>query len=162
MQAKGGNSSGVGGMLLGVAAIALAGMVGTLSLLREVGELGPKVGDIVSFDPLRQFSRDMKAQIAAEPADGRPGATCVLDVRAIHATGGSVVIEAKQPGTRIAYRVHWAGPRTSEGGRDCGSSAELLLGLDDIETLAMAAGGYGAATGALTGGEPGAGSGPAR
>ena len=162
MQAKGSNSSGVGGALLGIAAFALAGMVGTLSLLREVGELGPKVGDIVAFDPLRQFSRDMKAQIAAMPADGGSGAACVLDVRAIHATGGSVVIEAKQPGTRTAYRVHWAGPRTSESATDCGSSAELLLGLDDIETLAMAAGGYGATAGKLTGNPLGAGSGPVR
>ena len=150
MQAKDGNSSGVGGVLLGVAAIALAGMVGTIGLLREVGELGPKVGDIVSFDPVRNLSRDMKALIAATPADERTEATCVLDARAIHATGGSLVIEAKELGKPRGYRVHWAGPRTSDGGKDCGMSAELLLGQDDIEILAMAAGGYGVVAGKPT------------
>jgi hypothetical protein len=143
MQANGGNSSGVSSVILAMVVIALAGMVGTIGLLREVGEVGPRVGDIVSFDPLEAFSRDMRARVAATPADGQPGITCVLDVRAMHAAGGSVVIEARQPQTQAGYRVHWAGVRSSDDPADCGASADLLLNQEDIEVLAMAAGGYG-------------------
>jgi hypothetical protein len=141
VQAKDSNSLGVGSILLSIAAIALAGAVGTVSLLQNVGELGPKVGDIVQFDPSRRASVDDKAQIHARPALAQL-AGCVLDVRAMHDGGGSVIVEAKEPGDRPSFRVHWAGQRTSNA-RDCGSSAELLLDQDDIETLAMAAGGYG-------------------
>jgi hypothetical protein len=143
MRANGGNSSDISGLVLGMVVIALAGMVGTIGLLREVGELGPKVGDIVTFDPLEASSRDMRARIAATPADDRPGVACVLDVRAMHAVGGSVVIEARQPQTLSGFRVHWAGARSSDDPTDCGASADLLLSQEDIEILAMAAGGYG-------------------
>ena len=91
------NSSGAGTVLLGIVAIALAGMAGTIGLINQVGELGPKVGDIVSFDPLDPMSRDMNARLAAMPADERPGMACVLDVRTMHANGGSVIIEAREP-----------------------------------------------------------------
>ena len=60
MRANDSKSSGVGSVLLGVVAIALAGMVGTIGLIHQVGELGPKVGDIVVFDPLDSMSRDMQ------------------------------------------------------------------------------------------------------
>ena len=143
MHANDDKSNTVQSALLSVAAIALAGAVGMISLVREVGDLRPKVGDIVSFDPLEQFSRDMKAQIAAIPANGEPTVACMLDVRAMHAGGGSVVIEAREPEVPRAYRVHWAGARTSYGGTDCGTSADLLLDQEDLSILAMAAGGYG-------------------
>ena len=97
MRANDSKSSGAGTVLLGIVAIALAGMVGTIGLIRQVGELGPKVGDIVAFDPLDPMSRDMHASLPAMPADGQPGVACVLDVRAMHASGGSVVIEAREP-----------------------------------------------------------------
>ena len=63
MHANDGKTTSIQSALLCLAAIGLAGTVGMVGLVREVGELGPKVGDIVSFDPLEQFSRDMKAQI---------------------------------------------------------------------------------------------------
>ena len=50
-------SSGLGSVLLGMAALALAGMVGTIGLIQQVGDLGPKVGDIISFDPQDSFPR---------------------------------------------------------------------------------------------------------
>lgn len=136
-------ASGVSTVLLGMAAIALAGMVGTISLIRQVGDFGPKVGDIVAFDPLDSISRDMKARISAIPADGRPGVACVLDVRAMHAGGGSVIIESRQPMTGYGIRVHWAGAHSANDSTDCGTSADLLLNQEDIEVIAMAAGGYG-------------------
>ncbi len=113
MRANDSKSSGAGSVLLGIAAIALAGMVGTIGLIREVGEFGPKVGDIVAFDPLDPISRDMKARLPAMSADDRPGVACVLDVRAMHAGGGSVIVEGREPGTDFGYRVHWAGARSA-------------------------------------------------
>ncbi len=109
MRANDSKSSGAGSVLLGVVAIALAGMVGTIGLINQVGELSPKVGDIVSFDPTDSISRDMHALLPAMPADDRPGVACALDVRTIHANGGSLIIEAREPRTDFAYRVHWAG-----------------------------------------------------
>ena len=47
MQANGRDLSGLTSVILGTVVIALAGMVGTIGLLRQAGELGPKVGDIV-------------------------------------------------------------------------------------------------------------------
>ena len=59
-------------------------------------------------------------------ADGQPGVACVMDVRTMHANGGSVIIEAREPRASFGYRVHWAGPRSSDDGTNCGSSADLL------------------------------------
>jgi hypothetical protein len=130
-------------VLLGVAAIALAGIAGTIGMVRAVGDLGPKLGDIVAFDPLETMSKDMKAQVPAIPVDSRPGVRCVLDVQTMHASGGSVVIESRLSPTGYGTRVHWAGARSAEGGTNCGSSADLLVSQDDLEVLAMAAGGFG-------------------
>jgi len=140
-----GKISGIGTVLLEMAAIALAGMVGTIGLIRGVGDIGPKVGDIVVFDPLDSMSRDMKARVTAAPVGGHPGVACILDVRIMHAGGGSLVIESRQPMATTGLRVHWAGARSADGDANCGSSAELLLNQDDIEVLAMAAGGFGVA-----------------
>ncbi len=64
----------------------------------------------------------------------------------MHAGGGSVVIEARQPQTSRGYRVHWAGAHGGDDPAGCGTSADLLLNQEDIEILAMAAGGYGVAS----------------
>jgi hypothetical protein len=145
MRANDSKSSGAGSVLLGIAAVALAGMIGTVGLIHQVDQLGPKVGDIVAFDPLRGMARDMRTQLPAIPADDRPGVACVLDVRVMHAAGGSMIIEAREPGDSFNYRIHWAGARTSNDGADCGPSADLLVSLEDIHVLAMAAGGFGVA-----------------
>ena len=143
MRANDTKSTGAGTVLLSITAVALTAMIGTISLIHQVGELGPKVGDILSFDPLDRMSPDMNAHVPAMSADDKPGVACVLDVRALHANGGSMVIEARLPGSDFAYRVHWSGPRTSNDGTNCGTSADLLVNLSDIEVLAIAAGGYG-------------------
>ncbi len=143
MRVNDGKSTGLHGVLLGVAVIALTGMVGTIGLMREVGELGPKVGDIVAFEPSAATVRNVNARIAAMAADDIPGVACVLDVHTMHAEGGSVVIEAKHTQAPPLYRVHWAGPRSSDDGTSCGPSADLLLSQEDVQILAMAAGGYG-------------------
>jgi hypothetical protein len=143
MRANDTKSGGASTVLLSIVAVGLAGMVGTIGLIHQVAELGPKVGDIVAFDPMDRMSRDMRARIAAIPADDTPGIACVLDVRAMHAGGGSIIIEAHQPRPTFAYRVHWSGQQSSNDGADCGRSADLMINLEDVETLAMAAGGYG-------------------
>lgn len=143
MRANDSNSSGLGTVLLGIAAVMLAGMAGTIGLVQHVGELGPKVGDIIAFDPLDSMARDMQARLPAMAANETPGVACVLDVRTMHANGGSLIIEAREPGASFGYRVHWAGSRSSNDGADCGASADLLVNVQDIEVLAMAAGGYG-------------------
>ena len=121
MRANDSKSTGAGSVLLGIAAIALAGMAGTIGLIHEAGEFGPKVGDIVVFDPLDPISRDMHARLPAISADDRPGVACALDVQVMHAGGGSVIVEGREPGTEFGYRVHWAGARSSDDGADCGA-----------------------------------------
>jgi hypothetical protein len=39
--------------------------------------------------------------------------------------------------------VHWAGVRSSDDDANCGVSADLLMSQDDIQLMAMAAGGFG-------------------
>ncbi len=136
-------ASGVVTVLLGVAAIALAGMVGTISLIRVVGDLGPTVGDIVTFDSREPMSHEMRARVSAIPAANLPGVACVLDVQTMHAGGGSVIVELRQSLTDSGIRVHWQGARSASDGTDCGTSADLLLDSEDLETLAIAAGGFG-------------------
>jgi hypothetical protein len=87
----------------------------------------------------------MKAQVAATPGDNRRGGSCVLDVRIMHANGGSLIIEARQPQTRPRFRTRWARGTSSIDGANCGSSTDPLLNQDDIEVPAMAAGGFGVA-----------------
>ena len=138
-------SSGAGTVLLGIVAIALAGMAGTIGLIHQVGEFGPKVGDIVSFDPLDPMSRDMHARVCPPCRSmTKPGVACVLDVRD-HAR------QRRQPDHRGARPRSPASATGCTGlartaatdGADCGASADLLVNLEDIELLAMAAGGYG-------------------
>jgi len=143
MRADGSNTGNLSSVILGLVVLALAGTVGTVGLIRQVAEIGPKVGDIVTFDPLEALSRDMRTKISVQRASGGPDAACVLDIGALHAGGGSVVIEASQAQTGDGYRVHWAGARNSDDQKGCGTSEDLLVDRADIETLAMAAGGYG-------------------
>jgi hypothetical protein len=149
MRANDSKSAGFGSILLGMTALALACMVGTIGLLHQVAQFGPKVGDIIAFDPLDAMSRDMNAQITATHVD-RPGRTCLLDVRTMHTAGGSLIIEARLPLPQPGFRVHWAGGSSSGGGSNCGHTADLVIDQQDIAILAMAAGGYGVPTRRLT------------
>src|ERR1700723_3006141 len=149
MRANESKSSGLASVLLGTAALALAATVGAIDLLKHIGDFGPKVGDIVTFDPRESFSRDMRARIKAMSADALHPTRCVLDVQAMHDHGGSLVIEARLPQIQRGFRVHWAGRHTSNDGAECGTSAELLVNQDDLEVMAIAAGGFGVAAAKL-------------
>jgi hypothetical protein len=84
----------------------------------------------------------MKAHITAIPVD-QVGHPCDLDVQAMHEGGGSLIIESRQPALNNSIRIHWAGNHTATDGGNCGSSADLVIDQDDVEILALAAGGFG-------------------
>ena len=118
----------------------LAAVTGVACLAHLVAALGPSVGDIIAFDPVRTGALDSQTRLPAK----RPGrAGCVLDVGIIQRSGGSLVVEQRGAGEDRLYRAHWAGHRTSEDGTDCGSDTDVMLSGGDIGILAIAAGGLG-------------------
>jgi hypothetical protein len=126
-------------LLLAVVAI-LAAVSGVTALAQKVVEFGPQVGDLVAFDPARPAPVDSLARVTAN----RPRlASCVLDVAIIQRSGGSLVVEQRASGPDRFYRAHWAGARTSDDLGDCGTEADLVLSMIDINALATAAGGFG-------------------
>src|SRR5271170_45549 len=70
--------------------------------LSEMGQAGPNVGDIVSFDPgngPRYWSQPGILAVtvpARNPGAGAWGGSCLLMPSVMAAEGGSLVIEAKQ------------------------------------------------------------------
>jgi hypothetical protein len=122
-----------------VIVIAMLSMVG---LFRLADDLGPQIGDIVSFPPTRIPSIGT-ASVAVSPAAPSSNRPCILDVNVMQKFGGSLVIEATQRKPDRSFRVHWAGGRTSNGLDDCGGSADLLLNRVQITALIFAAGGTG-------------------
>jgi hypothetical protein len=120
-------------ILLGLA----SGMVG---IVRQAAELGPKVGDLVAFDPQHHDAFDSTARLTAKRLQQN---TCVLDVATMQKSGGSIVVERRGADPDRLYQAHWSGLRTSEDTNDCGRDADLLLSAVDIGTLATAAGGFG-------------------
>jgi hypothetical protein len=124
-------------------AFALCLMTCLLSL-SEMQEVGPDVGEIVTFDPHDGPKRWEMPGIPARFAEGatlRPN--CVMTPSVIADGGGSFVIESKQLAHPPVFLVHWSGQRTDNGAQDCGGSADLLLSLIQLRALANVAGGYG-------------------
>jgi hypothetical protein len=112
--------------------------------LSEMSQVGPDVGEIVTFDPgdgpkhWEQPGIPARRALAAAANNG-----CVLMPSVIASGGGSFVIEAKQLALPPVFVVHWSGPRTDDGARDCGRSADLTLSLNQLRALANVAGGFG-------------------
>ena len=110
----------------------------------EVAQIGPDVGEIVSFNPQngpRYWSQPGIAAVAT--VHGKPR-ECVLMPSVMAQFGGSLVIEAKELSHPPAFRAHWSGRHTATGPTDCGKSADLTLQLTQLRALANVAGGYGA------------------
>jgi hypothetical protein len=103
-------------------------------------DLGPRIGDIIRFNPATKISPDEHEPITVTPDGVRTAVPCVLDPRTMLASGGSLVIEAVQPTPDPHYRVDWAGEHTSDGRTDCGADAEFLLSQPDLVALLLAAG----------------------
>lgn len=141
MRADHGKTSGglLTAALLAVVA-SLTGVAGAVKLAQTAVSLAPSVGDMISFDPKAVMSDDMQsATVLARKGEGE----CMLDLDTLHKTGGSLVVEARLPGNPARYEVHWAGKHSSRGQYDCGTSAELTLDYENLDILAMAAGGWG-------------------
>jgi hypothetical protein len=123
-----------------LAAMLLAVVSGMAGIVHQVAELGPRVGDLVAFDPAYRAAFTSDARLTAH----RPKQTaCVLDVATIQKSGGSLVLESRGSDPDRLYHAHWSGRRTSQDADDCGSQADLVLSRNDIDTLATAAGGFG-------------------
>lgn len=110
--------------------------------LGEAAQVGPDVGAIVSFDPRngpRYWSQPGIAVVYAEAGKRSPACTLMPSVMA--ATGGSLIVEAKETSRPPSFRMHWSGQRTALGPGDCGRSADLILQLVQLRALATVAGG---------------------
>jgi hypothetical protein len=116
----------------------------------EIAQIGPAVGEMISFDPRngpRYWSQPGIPALtvpAGDPAQAGQPRHCILLPSVMAANGGSLVIEAKEMTQPPSFRVHWSGPRTDLGAGDCGQSADLTLQLVQLRALANVAGGYGA------------------
>ena len=115
----------------------VSGMVG---IVHQSAEFGPKVGDLVAFDPTHQAAFNSTARLTANRLQQ---SACVLDVATMQKSGGSLVVERRGSEPDRLYHAHWSGLRTSQDAEDCGSQADLVLSRNDIDTLATAAGGFG-------------------
>jgi hypothetical protein len=121
-------------------AIVGAAATGAAGLVRQVEVLGPRVGDIVTFDPRRPFPFDSAVRLdVARP----PKTDCVLDLGVMQRSGGSLVVEQRTTVPRRLYRAHWAGARTSMDADDCGTDGDVVLSATDINVLATASNGFG-------------------
>jgi hypothetical protein len=120
-------------MVITIIAVIVAGV------LRFVDHFRPRPGEIISFDLAKSISPDTEPRMEVMPAGIASANSCYLDVRTMRSSGGSLVIEAIQPGPSITYRVHWAGGPTSDGRTSCGESVELLLNHAQFIALKLAA-----------------------
>lgn len=102
----------------------------------------PQLGDIVAFAPTMAVSLDDTTRLLVRKGDQ---SACILDLSVLRRSGGSLVIEMLNEAGMDAgtFRTHWAGGRTSDDPGNCGRDAELVVDRQDLDTLALAAGGYG-------------------
>ena len=107
--------------------------------LRLAAALSPRTGDMITFWPVPGGAVTTEASLHVARADHSPPAFCTLDPGVMRQSGGSVVVEAVASDRTRSYRVHWAGGRTSDSGKDCGEAAELLLAPNELEVLMFAA-----------------------
>ena len=130
-----------GGLIQAVAVAALvmaAGVAGNVA--GTYVHSAPLVGHIVAFQASATIGSDADTSVAVHRQDQ---SDCGIELNVIHRFGGSLVVET-QIGATGMFRVHWAGPRTSNDSEDCGSDADLMVGRHELDILASSAGGYGA------------------
>jgi len=106
-------------------------------LTLRAAEVGPGVGDMVIFktDATAPFGSPERLV-----ASRQLQASCVLDIGMMQKSGGSLVVEERGAVSANYYRVHWAGPRTSEDATNCGADADLVLSKSDLNSLLTATG----------------------
>lgn len=116
----------------GLIATLLAGAVGAATLLRTL-QFGPPVGEILQFGSYDQYSPDWRIS-AVRSSDHR---RCVLKPAMLSAERGSVVVEQRLD-DGWTFQAHWSGGPTSDGDGNCGSAADLILGLTEMQALVNA------------------------
>ena len=126
--------------LLGATAAVAAATVVNLMSAMAMGNA--KIGDIIAFEPSHDILTDAETRIVVHRPDQFG---CVLDLNTIRQVGGSLVIEAQLSSEGNSFRLHWAGERTASGSGDCGQSADLIVDHPDLDSLVLAAGGFGVA-----------------
>lgn len=109
----------------------LASAAGVAAVLHTV-QFGPPVGEILRFGPYGQPAPIWQIQ-AVRSSDHR---RCVLKPAIMATAHGSVVVERRLAGP--TFQAHWAGGPTSDGDGNCGSVADLTLGLVEMQTLVNA------------------------
>ncbi len=109
-------------------------------IVRQTAELGPKLGDIITFDPADEGPDTDGTVLTATRPDGTD---CTLDVTTIRRSGGSFILEQRDAGPDLPWRAHWAGARTGDGPADCGAQADVIISSMNVTFLAAAAGGFG-------------------
>jgi hypothetical protein len=119
--------------------LAIIAMMSVVVMLRVVDHFRPRVGDMISFYPIKPSPPDTETKLEVSPAESSSATPCTLDVRAMRMSGGSLIIEAMRADSRFPYRVHWAGGPTSDAQTSCGTSVEVMLSPEEIGVLKMAA-----------------------
>jgi hypothetical protein len=115
-------------LVLGICTAALFSAVGAVSAWRQ--STAPHVGDLIAFNATGVPMRGKQIDVRTRTRDH-----CILDLGTLRSNGGSFSVEAARDAER--FDVHWAGPRTTIGPGDCGTSAELILSEQQIRLLTV-------------------------
>jgi hypothetical protein len=126
--------AGLGCVLLTMSAV---------NAIATMAHLRPHIGDIVSFTASDEQTVEEYTRLTVHRPDQFG---CVLDLSVLHRAGGSLMIESQVAAATSSFRVHWAGERTSADNANCGAQADLILDGQELDILALSAGGYGAGT----------------
>jgi hypothetical protein len=121
----------------------IGGMTTYLAL--QFDALRPQIGDMIVFVPSKADAETWQLKVSTVSVTGREqtAGPCVFDPNEMAATGGSLIVEARDESNPPRFQLHWAGQHTAKGTGDCGSVADLTLDRFDLQRLANAAGGFG-------------------
>ncbi len=109
--------------------------------ITAMAHIRPHIGDIVAFAP----STDQPDEDTTRLIVHRPDQFgCILDLNIMRRSGGSMVVESEVAEMPGSFRVHWAGEQTSADTANCGIDTDLILARQELDVLALGAGGYGA------------------
>ena len=133
--------SGLMAAIFGCSLAALVAVGTAVAMVRSADIPMARIGDIVAFNQPMPANSGAEV-VVVRVADDQP-TRCVLDPAVLAGAGGSLVVEEQDWRDGRTYRVHWAGDRTASGAGNCGASADLAINESDLNTLAIAAGGYG-------------------
>jgi hypothetical protein len=123
-------------VILGCVLIALS----AVNAIAAMAHIKPHIGDIVAFTPSTDPQDEDGTRLIVHRSTQFG---CILDLSVLRRSGGSLVVESQVTEAGDSFRVHWAGERTSADNANCGRSADLVLDAQELDILALNAGGYG-------------------